>query len=192
MIKSTNSKEEEIKDVKDEVIETTIPQNNDVVDITISSIKKQRFRINGDNNKILELNTSDMGIVTRLSELYPKLQTLADKASVIGSDDDVDFEDSEGFKNQLNKIGGQLKEIDEGMREYIDELFQSNVSEICAPFGNMYDIVNGQFRYDNIIDTIAGLYEANIEKETKALKDRLAKKTAKYTAQDRKRSSKKK
>ena len=191
MIKSTNSKEEEIKDVKDEVFKNEVHQETGVVDITISSIKKQRFRINGDNNKILELNTSDMGIVTRLSELYPKLQELADKAGIIGNDE-YDADDADGYKKQLDKLGGQLKEIDNGMREYIDELFQSNVSEICAPFGNMYDIVNGQFRYDNIIDTIAGLYEANIEKETKALKDRLAKKTAKYTAQDRKRSSKKK
>ena len=187
MTKSTNPQEEEVKDVAT----NSVPETG-VVDINIASMKKQRFRINGDNSKILELNTSDMGIVTRLSELYPKLQELADKASQIGADDDEASDDIDTFKKQLDKLGGQLKDIDAGMRDYIDKLFDANVSETCAPFGNMYDIVNGQFRYDNIIDTLAELYEANIEKETLALKNRLAKKTEKYTTQDRKRSTKKK
>ena len=184
MIKSTNPQEEEIKDVD-------ITQNTGVVDINIASIKKQKFRINGDNNKILELNTSDLGIVTRLSELYPKLQELADKAAQIGLEDEsTDDETEEDVKAQLDKLAVQFKEIDAGMREYLDELFQANVSEMCAPFGNMYDIVNGQFRYDNIIDTLADLYNQNISKEAKALRDRLAKKTEKYTSQDHKKSTK--
>ena len=193
MTKSTKPQEEEIRDeVVEEAVDTPVSEAPKFVDINIASMRKQRFRINGDNSKILELNVSDMGIVTRLSELYPKLQELADKAATIGNDTDDASDDVETFKQQLDKLGGQLKDIDEGMRDYIDKLFDANVSEVCAPFGHMYDIVDGQFRYDNIIDTLAGLYEANIEKETKALKDRLAKKTAKYTTQDRKRSSKKK
>lgn len=161
----------------------------DVVDIELQSLRKQRFRINGDNNKILELNTSDMGIITRLSELYPKLQELADKASKIGANDEASDDDGE-FKAQVDRMGAQLKEIDKGMREYLDELFDANVSEICAPYGTMYDIVNGKFRYDDIIDKLADLYEANIEKETKALKSRLAKKTEKYIPQDKRPSTK--
>lgn len=173
---------------------TDVPENkkeqmqNDVVDINIGSLKKQRFRINGDNDKILELNTSDIGIITRISELYPKLQKLADKMSAIEMDEPD--EDSEKFKAQLDKVGAQFKEIDKEMREYLDELFDTNVSEICAPFGNMYDLVGGQFRYDSIIDALVPLYESNLAKETKALKERLAKKTAKYAPQDRKRTTK--
>ena len=69
MMKSTEASEEKLV-------------QSGVVDIELGSLRKQRFRINGDNNRILELNTSDMGIITRLSELYPKLQELADKASL--------------------------------------------------------------------------------------------------------------
>lgn len=165
-----------------------------VVDIELGSLRKQRFRINGDNDKILELNTSDIGIVTRLSELYPKLQSLADEAAMIGADEeDVDAESEPAkFKRQLDKMAGQLKKIDKGMREYLDALFDSNVSEICAPYGTMYDIVDGQFRYDNIIDSLAKLYGDNIEKETLALKSRLAKRAEKYVPQDHKQSTKKK
>lgn len=175
-----------------ETTETTEKEEfvqNDIVDIQLGSLRKQRFRINGDNTKILELNTSDLGIITRLSELYPKLQELADKAVQIGQDDTLS-ETEEEFKTQVDKMGSQLKEIDLGMRDYIDKLFDSNVSEVCAPYGTMYDVVNGQFRYDEIIDKLTNLYETNIEKETKALKTRLAKKVEKYLPQDRKRSTK--
>lgn len=163
---------------------------NDVVDIELKSLKKQRFRINGDDDKILELNTSDMGIITRLSEFYPKLQALADKAASIGMDESVDSKDSpEKFAEELAKFGAQLKEIDGEMRQYLDELFEANVSETCAPFGNMFDIVGGQFRYDNIIDKLSDLYEHNIERETKALKNRLAQKVEKYFPQDHNKST---
>lgn len=167
---------------------------NDVIDINIDSIKKKRFRINGDDNKILELNVSDVGVITRLSELYPKLQELGDKAKDIGLEDDVptDEDDVDAFKARLDKIGAQFKDIDAGMREYIDKLFDANVSEICAPFGNMYDIVNGQFRYDNIIDVITKLYGQNIESETQALKSRLAKRTEKYAPADHKKKTSRK
>lgn len=183
MVKSTEKPEDS------KVVEPEVPVN-DIVDINISSMRKQRFRINGDNNRILELNINDMGIITRLSELYPKLQELADKATQIGNDEDLNEDDPEQFKSQLDKLGSQLKDIDNGMRDYIDKLFDAPVSEVCAPSGNMFDIVDGQFRYDNIIDTISKLYEANIEKETQALKSRLAKRTSKYTANDHKRSTK--
>lgn len=182
MLKSTDKEEAKV---------TNGAPVSDVVDINISSMKKQRFRINGDDDKILELNVSDLGIITRLSELYPKLQELADKASTVGLDEEDASDDSEKFKAQLDKFGKQLKEIDEGMREYIDELFQANVSELCAPYGNMYDVVDGDFRYNNIIDKLSDLYEANIEKETKALKSRLAKRVEKYVPQDRKRTTRK-
>lgn len=177
MMKSTEASEEKLV-------------QSGVVDIELGSLRKQRFRINGDNNRILELNTSDMGIITRLSELYPKLQELADKASLIGADEEDASDDPEKFKGQIDKMGAQLKEIDAGMRDYIDKLFDANVSEICAPYGTMYDIVDGQFRYDNIIDSITKLYEANIEKETASLKSRLMKKAEKYLPQDRKKSTK--
>jgi len=183
MIKSTTPQEE----VKEEVVET--PVVNDVVDINLSVAQRKRYRINGDNNLILELNPSDMGIVTRLSELYPKLQALSDKVATLGADEEEASDDPEEFRQQLDKFGSQLKEIDKDMRDYIDKLFDANVSETCAPSGNMFDIVGGQFRYDHIIETIAQLCNQTISDEARALRARLAQKTEKYTSQDHKRKS---
>ena len=163
-------------------------QNSNVIDIEIKSLKKQRFRINGDDNMILELNTSDMGVVTRFSELYPKLQELADKASKLGEDDEV-TDDEDVLRMRVDKLGAQLKEVDTDMRAYIDELFDANVSEVCAPYGTMFDVVDGELRYDNIISIISGLLTDNIAKEVNAFKERMNKATKKYVPQDRKKKS---
>ena len=44
------------------------------IDVDLSVTKKKKIRINGDNNKIIELNTSDLNILERLSKQYPVLQ----------------------------------------------------------------------------------------------------------------------
>lgn len=148
----------------------------DVVDIELPQIKKARFRINGDPKKILELNTSDMGIVKRLNEVYPKLQELAKKATTFDEEELNDNSD-----DALTKFAAKLDEIDKDMRKLIDELFQSNVSEICCDDGTMYDLYGGMMRFEHIINTLSGLYENNFNEEFKRVRARIQKHTSKYT-----------
>ena len=146
-----------------------------IIDVDLSAIKKQKFRINGDNSKILELNVSDMGIIARLEDTYPKLMELQDKvANLVDVDEDAD-------DKLLSSTAKKLKEIDSDMRETIDFIFQSNVSEICGSEGSMYDPIEGVFRYEYIISTLAKLYENNMESEFSKMKQRVDKHTSKYT-----------
>ena len=145
-------------------------------DISLSSIRKKRFRIDGDNNRYLEIDTSDMGIITRLDNLYPKLQKLAQDASA----KQLDKQDA-GTESAFTKISQMLIKIDAQMRQIIDEIFDSNVSEVCAPSGTMFDPFNGEFRYEHILDVITKLYEANINSEFKKMSARMKQRTAKYT-----------
>jgi len=160
--------------VEDELT-TVIP--NDIIDVDLSVIKKKKFRINGDNSKILELNTSDMGIVTRLDESYQKLIDLQN--SVASLADDVKDEDND--RETLSSTANKLNTIDGEMRELLDYIFQSNVSEICGSEGSMYDPINGTFRYEHIISTLIKLYENNLSKEFNKMKQNISKHTAKYT-----------
>ena len=145
-------------------------------EINLSAVRKKRFRIDGDNNRYLELDTSDMGIITRLDNLYPKLQKLAQDASVKQLDkDETDNE------RALTKISQALTRIDAQMRQLVDEIFDSNVSEVCVPSGTMFDPFNGVFRYEHIIDVISALYKDNIKTEFKKMATRMKKHTAKYT-----------
>lgn len=160
---------EEVKDV--EVEEPIVD-----ADIDLSAIRKKRFRIDGDNNRILELNTSDFGVIVRLKETYP---TLTDLAMQVGSTG-FDFEDDDDEITRLDKAGSIIDSIDKQMREKIDYIFNSNVSEVCAPSGTMYDLINGKFRFEYILEKIAALYSGQIKKEYSKMASRLKKHTAKY------------
>lgn len=149
---------------------------DDIQDIDLSVIQKKRFRINGDNSKILELNTSDMRIASRLKEAYPRLNTLMDEvADEFNSiPDDVDDEET------LTKVADAVDKIDGKMREEIDYIFDANVSEVCGSDGSMWDPIDGMFRYEHIIDKLAKLYENNLDKEFADMKRRVETKAGKY------------
>ena len=105
-----------------------------------------------------------------LIEPQEKVTTLADME-----------DDANGDAEILSSAAAKLTEIDTQMRDAIDYIFQSNVSEVCGSEGSMYDPIDGVFRYEHIIETLAKLYETNLDSEFKKMQDRLKKRTAKYT-----------
>lgn len=150
--------------------------NDGIVDIDLKVTQKKRFRLDGDNNRILELDTSDLSILNRLEPAYKKLLKLAKEAS-----SKMDFSDDASVEEVLEKAAPLLSDTDKKMRAIIDELFDANVSEVCAPSGSMYDPFNGQFRFEHIIDVLTNLYTANLNNEFQKMSDRISKHTKKYT-----------
>ena len=150
--------------------------DNDIQDIDLSFLKKKRFRINGDNSKILELNPTDMSITIRLNEAYPRLNKLMDDAIKRISDVNIDSEE----EDPLQKAAEVLKGIDTKMRDEIDYIFDSNVSEVCASDGSMWDPVEGAFRYEHIIERLSSLYETNLNREFNAMKKKVENRANKY------------
>lgn len=146
--------------------------------IDLSETRRKCFHVNRGSGAggDLYLNTSDMNIITRLEELYPKLQKLSQDASI----KQLDIKDATNEK-YVSKISQALKRIDTQMRDIIDEIFDSNVSEICAPDGSMFDPFNGDFRFEHIISKISALYDANVNDEFKKMSDKMKKRTSKYT-----------
>jgi hypothetical protein len=55
--------------------------NNEIIDLDLSITKKKKFRFDKDDNRIVEINTSDMNLMQRVNVAYPKLQALQDKAA---------------------------------------------------------------------------------------------------------------
>lgn len=145
---------------------------NNVIDLDLTQFRRKRIRIDGDDNRILELNTSDLNVIVRLQEVYSKLTELAVTAGI----DKLSTDTDEGMDELVTK----LKEIDAKMREYIDYVFNSNVSEMCAADGSMYDPFNGQFRFELIIDKLFSLYDDNFSQEFKKMQKNVQKHTSKY------------
>lgn len=152
-----------------------VNNEEEIIDLQLDGIKKKKFRINGDSNKILELNTSDVSIVSRLSRMYPKLQKLAEE-SMTFSKEELEDNSEEG----LMKFASKLDDIDEKMSKLIDELFNANVSETCKDGGSMYDLFDGMFRFEHIINTLAKLYETSFTQDFEKMRQRIDKHTGKY------------
>lgn len=171
-------KEEEISKESTEVVDTPVSSPDDIQDVDLSAIKKKRFRINGDNNKILELNTSDLQIVSRLSTAYEKLMEDMEKVGTVLSTLPENEDELDDEKEKLMRK--QLKEIDDTMKERIDYIFDAPVSAACSDGGSMYDPFEGMFRFEHIIEAILKLYERNLDSEFNKMRRRVSAKTSKY------------
>lgn len=148
-----------------------------IIDVDLSVIERKRFRINGDNSKILLLNTSDLRVGARMQEAYEKLNNLMD--DVVNRLGEVPDEAGEASEEQTADVFKALDEIDKEMREQVDYVFDSNVSEICASDGSMWDPLDGAFRYEHIMEAISGLYENNLSQEFAKMKGRVEDRSAK-------------
>ena len=147
------------------------------VDVDLSATGKQTFMIKLRENDIrpLELNPSDLLFIKRLNDIYPKLKADAEKAV-----SKMDIDENKSAEEILRESAEVLSEIDANMRAAMDEIFDSNVSEVCAPEGSMYDPFNGEFRFEHIINALSGLYENNLKKEAEKTMNKLKKHTGKY------------
>ena len=149
--------------------------NEQVVDIQLVN-PKRKFRINGDNSMIIELNISDVNIAVRLKEVYKKLDAMSKKASTLL----IDKEDAT-TEEEVATVSDALVELDKEMRELVDYLFDSDVCSVCAKDMNMYSMVNGEFWFEHVITTLSRLYEANIQSEVDKMNERIHNHTGKYT-----------
>ena len=156
--------------------------NEDIIDLDLSVTRKKRFRFDGDNSRILELNTSDMNILARMSEAYPKLKEQQEKAAKLM--DGIEVRDGEESTEadvtaDMLTISERLKVVDKDMRDLIDFMFNAPVSAVAAPDGSMYDPYEGSFRFEYIITLLIKQYEDNLQSEFNKMSKQMAKHTAK-------------
>ena len=168
---------------------------NDIIDLDFSPIRKQRFRIDGDDNKIISLNLSDMGLLTRLNDIYPKLFNILSKvkdtaAEVKQIPEDDEFDEER--EDALNKFTDTLKDIDNEMKKMVDSIFNEPVADVFSTDGAMYDMVDGKFRFEHIIDRLLPLYGERYSAEAKKMKQRISEKTKGMIPTDHKKPTRKK
>jgi hypothetical protein len=156
--------------------------NNNIIDLDLSITKKKAFRFDKDDNRIVEVNTSDMNLMQRVNVAYPKLQDLQERATKLT--EGLDLSDDSVETDALHSIATmaeRLSAVDAEMRELIDYMFDAPVSAAAAPSGSMYDPFNGSFRYEHIIAIVMKQYEDNLQSEFGKMEKQLKKHTEKYT-----------
>jgi len=169
-------------ETKDNVIQmpvNTAPEG--VIDLDTEVINTKKFRFCKDNDRIIELNLSDMGIMARIAEAYPMLQAQQEEASKLldGLNIGEDVSTEESIESAV-EYGKRLKSIDSKMRELIDFIFNTDVSSKAAPDGSMYDPFNGSFRFEYIITLLINQYGDNLQAEFAKMERQIDKHTNKY------------
>ena len=86
-------------------------KKTNVTDIQLNISKKEQFRINGDDSKIIELDISDLGVLNRLRESYPRLQDLGMKGFETESDEDSDIKTLGEYMDALDNINTEMCDI---------------------------------------------------------------------------------
>jgi len=145
-------------------------KDKNVINLDLSETARTKIWVNGDCTKVLELNLTDMGVMSRLQEAYPKLDELVNEVKAINSDDASDEE-----------IVATFKKIDTQMKNIVDRIFDFPVSDICCDGGSMYDPIGGQLRFEYIIDKLSNLYQTSLNEEFKRMQAKVKTHTAKYT-----------
>ena len=157
--------------IDDTINKNTEELNNDkdIIDVKLDFVEKKRFRFEGDYNRMLELNVSDLNVFARLKNGYPKLQTLFQEAR------QKIEEIPDNGEGQLDALADTLTYIDQEMRSLIDEIFDADVSRVVAPSGNMFDPVGGQYRFEKVLDIVTKLYTNGLNAEFNKVKNRISK-----------------
>lgn len=156
---------------------------NNVIDLDLSALRKKRIRINGDDNKFVDINTSDMGVMSRLQIAYDQLIELVNEYNVteLSKVEEVESDPEQDRDEEVKELIKKLAEIDTKMRNLVDFIFNANISEVCVEDGTMADPFNGQFRFEYIIEKFLTLYDENFTKEFKKMSSNVQKHTGKYT-----------
>lgn len=121
---------------------------------------KKRFTIDGDENKILEIDVQDMSIMSRIKPAMKKINGVKSHWEELQKIDPDNISDEE-----MDELQSALEESEKEMREGIDFLFNTNVCEVCLGNTSAFTPIDGKLKYEIIITTLSGLYEKTIKAE---------------------------
>lgn len=147
--------------------------NANSVSIDLSALDRTKVLINKKEDRYVMLDLSDLNVPTRFEEKESEIEKI-----LIGIGNYGDVAEDEEKAKMLKE---QIIEGDKGIRSIIDYIFDSNVSEVCAPSGTMLDMIESKFRWEHIMDALADLYSDHIELEFNKVMARVKAHTDKYT-----------
>ena len=149
---------------------------------------RQKFSINGDPNKVIELDTRDINIVNRYKESIDKMKSMQDDYARLNtiSKEMSEISDGENAEEEtlekVTEFTDKMKELERAMRDVIDYIFDTKMCDTICGNSSIFSPVNGKcVKFEQILDTFANLYEKDIKSDmAKINKEKIKKRTTKY------------
>ena len=131
----------------------------------------KEFSINGDENRVIRFNPSDMAIIKRLEEAKNKIsESMAIK-------DDIELDNEGKPINSLENYSKVISHIDNVIKEQINYIFDSDVANVV--FGNQSPLANikGKPLYERFMESVMPEIKKAVEEEAKESRKRVEKYT---------------
>lgn len=138
------------------------------------------IEFNGDPNKVIRFNPTDMAFVNRIAGLEEKAKEIAEKYGDIDlshidelkniSADDPDFD-------KLKAAADTIGKVERSIRELIDSTFGTPVCDIVFGNTNCLSPANGTPIYINFIQSIFGYIKDELDKQNAKSEAKMSKYT---------------
>nr|DAE06056.1 MAG TPA: tail assembly chaperone [Siphoviridae sp. ctsxw88] len=151
--------------------------------INLNLNTRKKFMIDNNPNKIIELDVTDLGIAKRYADSINKMQELNETyKSIQATVDSMNEENKEETVTKINEFSEQMGKLERQMRDIIDFVFDSPISDIILENTSAFSPVQGKFiKYEQIFEVLSGLYTKHIKSDIdKISKRNVSKHTAKY------------
>ena len=121
----------------------------------------KRLAINGDENRIITINPTDISIVKRYNEVIPQLDELSEKYKQISQE----------------KVVEAVSELDRKAREFIDYIIGAEVSVTVFGTANCLSYAGGQTIFENFLTAYMDYMTPAIKSEYDKSKNNIQKYT---------------
>lgn len=176
----------------------TTANSEAVVNINLGAEnRKRKFTINSDVNTVIEFDPEDTNIVIRASKALETFDELDERWHKLNEEqaalakkmdelpDEFSADDVADQKDELieavKAVTKQFEEIETKLRETIDFIFDSEISETILGNSSAWAPRNGKFMYERIIEALFDVCERTIRNEApKFNKRKMSKYTNKY------------
>ena len=146
--------------------ERTIEMSMQSIDFNSGNYKE--YAINGDENRVIRINVSDVGIITRIQDAMSKADHIAGEVSEREKNED---------KTQL------LREYDQRARNMVNDIFGSDVCTVALGGVNVFSMgSNGKPVLFNFLEALLAVVVQEIKSTQRAAQIKLEEKVEKYTA----------
>lgn len=126
----------------------------------------KEYAINGDENRVIRINVSDVGIITRIQDAMSKADNIAEEVSEREKNED---------RTQL------LKEYDQRAREMVNDIFGSDVCTAALGSVNVFSVAsNGKPVLFNFLEALLAVVVQEIKSTQTAAQIKLEEKVEKY------------
>ena len=156
-----------------------------IQNINLNLSTKKKFTLDGDPNRVIELDISDINIIDRATTAFRNIEKLqADWESLPIPKNPNNEDDGETLNDTVSTIedfNTQFAEIENKLKQELNYMFDSDIAGTIFEANSPFSMVNGKFKFQQVVDVLMSLYENQIQSDVKKLnRQKVVNKTQRY------------